>query len=443
MSYSKGAKLPGQTASKLGHLSVIQSEWVKGLIEDFDSVEQPEEDLSQTIWQEFDSAGIEPLKNIWAVDGSYVPVPSTGNPPKEVAFVKTALLTIDQAKLNRIDKENPHPLLLQDILSGSAVFHATVFPLKNVRTSLGNNYDAVRHIIRDSMKIDENGAFYETLKWLVYQKWSQTPTNSPSFECPHCNYRIEGLPADSDSDFCQECKNEVFLTDMIGFHLDMDENSASDSVATAYMLIMETLMLFTAIRLLWEHSDKNVLSNTLFIKDGPLTLFSQYYKLIPPIRRFLQYAKDQNRVIHIIGQEKSGRLLDHLRSIVRFPPPHERGEKSSFAVLTHNYIRQEIHRSPDKTIPYGSRSNWGEKLFLKIDPGTYMVLNVPTGNFNEAGDRPRAEDLIGLQRILATIPSIVSHKFEGALYPIELADGIASMSNYPSAQILQKFIESK
>lgn len=68
---------------------------------------------------------------------------------------------------------------------------------------------------------------------------------------------------------------------MIGFHLDMDEESAPDSVASSYMLVMETLMLFTAIRVHWQHSDKRVLSDTLFIKDGPLSLRGQYSKLVP------------------------------------------------------------------------------------------------------------------------------------------------------------------
>lgn len=443
MSYSKGIKLPGQTASKLGHINVIESPWVKSLIEEFESPEITNSDVSETNWKEFNVIGIVPLRNIWAVDGSYVSIQSTNIPPKEVTFVKTALLIIDRTKLDRIDKENPHPLLLQDILKDSAVFHSTVFPLKNVRTSLGNNYDTVRHIVRDSIKVDENGAFYETLKWLVYSKWNSTQNPSPSFECPHCHTEVLGLPPNADFGICLSCNNEVFLTDMIGFHLDMDENSAPESVASAYMLIMEHLMLFTAIRLLWNHSDKKVLSETLFMKDGPLSLNSQYSKLIPSIREFLDFAHKQNRPIHIIGQEKSGRLLDHLRSIVRFPPPHERDESLNYAVLTHNYIRQEIHRSPNRSNPYGSRTNWGEKMFVKIDPGTYMVLSIPTGNYNPDGDFPKDSDLIGLNKILATLPSLVSHKFEGALYPIELADGIASMSSYPSAKILQRFIDSQ
>jgi hypothetical protein len=143
----------------------------------------------------------------------------------------------------------------------------------------------------------------------------------------------------------------------------MDEESAPDSVASAYMLIMENLMLFTPIRLLWHHTDKNILSETLFIKDGPLSLNSQYSKLVPSIRNFLQYAKDSKRPIHVIGQEKSGAFFDHLHSIVRFAAPFERGQKSSYAVLSHNHIRQEVHRTPNRANPYGSRTNWVKKCF--------------------------------------------------------------------------------
>jgi hypothetical protein len=148
-----------------------------------------------------------------------------------------------------------------------------------------------------------------------------------------------------------------------------------------------------------------LLSDTLFIKDGPLTLRSQYSKLVPLIRAFLQHAKDEKRPIHIIGQEKSGAFFDHLTSIVRFTEPHERGKKASIAVLSHDYVRREIYRSPDLSNPYGSRTNWGEKVYVKLDPGTYMVLNVPTGNYNPSPKFPTAADLYQ-DSLCATYPQI-------------------------------------
>src|SRR5438128_4005252 len=179
MPYSQGSRLPGEAASKLGHPAVIQSEWVRSLVHEFELSPAPSTDVTKTAWTQFDPAGLTPLRSVWAVDGSFVTITSEENPPREVSFVKTALLTVDRARLEAIDREHPHPLLLQDVLTGSGVFHATVFPLKNVRTPLGTNYDAVRQIVRDSMSIDESGAFYETLKWLAYHKWTPTGSKSP------------------------------------------------------------------------------------------------------------------------------------------------------------------------------------------------------------------------------------------------------------------------
>jgi hypothetical protein len=442
MPYEKGTRLPGESASKLGHLRVIQSEWVQELIKEFEYTTSTPTDSSNTRWTAFDPLSAAPLPRVFAVDGSYATVSSTDYPRKQVSFIKTALIRVDKTKLDKIDKENPHPLLLQDAMSDSALYHATVLPLVNIKSKLGSNYDAVRHIIHDSMKVDQSGAYYETLKWLAYSKWSTSPKNSPSFDCPHCEELVPGLPFDTDEGQCPnpKCKKPIFLSDMIGFHLDMVGDSARESVSTAYMLVMETLMLLTAIRFYWDSSDKSVVSNTLFIKDGPLALSSQYSKLVPSIRDFLEHSRACNRPIHVIGQEKTGAFAEHLASIVRFASPQTQDDLPTYSVLSHRYVQQEVHRSGNRKNPYGMRTNWGEKVYLKIDPGTGMVLNVPTGNYNSEDESfPEVKDLIGFNRILATVPTLVSHKFEGALFPVELANGVASMSSYPSARVLQLF----
>ncbi|WP_221622017.1 hypothetical protein [Larkinella knui] len=420
-------------------MKVIQSDWVKSLIEDFEYNDSDPKDESNTVWTEFDVTSAIPLPRIFAVDGSWVPVSSDNYPKKEVAFVKTALMCIDKTKLDKIDHENPHPLLLQDVLNGSALFHTTVFPLKNVKTPLGNNYTAVRHIIRDSIKVDQDGAYYETLKWLTYSKWGTGKPKSPAFECPHCSQVIPGLPYDADEALCASCKESVFLTDMIGFHLDMEDESASTTVPNTYMLIMETLMLLTAVRIFWNKQDKRLVSSCLFIKDGPLSLNSQYSKLVPALRDFFEHAKNVGRPVHLIGQEKTGAFADHLASIARFASPQHQDDPMTYSVLSHKYVRKEVYRQPDLANPYGSRTNWGEKLYVKLEPSWYAVLNIPPGLYNDNTNFPTSNDLIGLSRILATLPSLISRKYEGALYPIELANGIASMSSYPSAKVLQLF----
>lgn len=248
----------------------------------------------------------------------------------------------------------------------------------------------------------------------------------------------EGIAYDLDSSICPFCNEEVFLTDMIGFHLDMNEDNAPIAVAVSYMLVMELLMLFTIIRLHWINKDKNIVSETLYIKDGPMTLGRQYSKLVPAIREFLQFAKIQHRPIHMLGCEKSGTYFDYLSIMSKFVEIENK--KLKYAVLNHGYIRKEIQRAPEHVNPYGLRTNWGEKVFVIIDNNTHMALNMPTGEYREDDTFPTDSDIIGMKKILATLPSLVSRKYEGALYPIELVNGIASMSNYPSAKILQDFM---
>lgn len=437
MAYSAGGHLPFEAASKLGHLNVVESEWVKSLIKDFETNDiSDSQKYTNEIWKDFMSGEAPPLKYIWVVDGSFVPINEN---QKELAFVKTALMTIDQTKVAAIDKEYPHPVLLQSIMKDSALFHATVFPLKNIKSDKGNIYNTVRHIIFDSMKIDEDGLYFETLKWLVFEKWSDRNINSPNFMCPHCGKTVEnGIGFDKDTDICPYCNNEVLLTDMIGFHLDMNEECAPITVASSYMMVMELLMLFTVIRLHWMNKDKTLVSEALYLKDGPMTLGSQYSKLVPCIRDFLEHAKTISRPIHVMGCEKSGRYFDYLNLVSRFVPFDERSMK--YAVLNHEFIRKEIQRAPEHVNPYGSRTNWGEKVFVVLDKNTHMVLNMSTGDYKSEDHFPSDNDIIGLKRILATIPSLISRKYEGALYPIELVNGIASMSNYPSAKILQDFV---
>src|SRR4051812_11059331 len=118
MPYAQGTRLPGESASKLGHLAVVQSQWVNDLVNEFERPEHVDVDPSQTMWSRVDVTKAEPLRSIWAVDGSFVSVTSEGKPAREVSFVKTALMTVDRTRLDGIDKEHPHPLLLQDILTG-------------------------------------------------------------------------------------------------------------------------------------------------------------------------------------------------------------------------------------------------------------------------------------------------------------------------------------
>ena len=429
MPYQGGKRLGMETASKLGHLEVIKSELVNSLIDQFEKPDQQEKN-DYTAWQPIDFDEV-PLRLVFAVDGSKQTIRSDTKPYQELSFIKTALLRLDQNAIEDLDKRDPHPMALRDILKDAALYHATVLPLKGIRIEGQNNYDAVRRIIYESFQdASLNAEPYNTLKWLAYEEWNNDSTLSPGFQCPHCGYDIEGLPYKADTGQCEKCGGELFLTDMIGFHLEMDEDSAPDSLSTAYMLIHETLMLFTGIRFFWENKKWRTLGRTIFFKDGPLTLRGQYSKLAIPIRRFFDHCNHENRPIFVIGQEKTGAFVDYLGHIGKDAP------LNSFFIPNNEYIRTQIQHRPERSEPYGKRVNWGNKVFVKLENYQIMVLSIPTGEYT---DSEGPGTFIGFKKILSTLPGLVSYRHEGALVPIELANGVASLSNYPSATILKMF----
>lgn len=434
MPYAAGSRLPGERASKLGHLDVINSELVSSIIAQFESPE-PAEYVSNANWQPYSKAG-DPLRIIFAVDGSKQTIQSELPPYKTLSFVKTALLRLDQRAIDELDPLAPHPLHIKKIMSDSAVYHATVLPLKGIRMADMTNGQAIRRIIYDSFRDASIQAMaYETLKWLAYEKWTDDRSrSSPGFECPECGTLLSGLPYDSDEGKCTEstCRADLYLTDMIGFHLELGEESAPDSLSTSYMLVHETLMLFSGIRYFWEKRMLKILSDSLFLKDGPLTMRAQYSKLVIPIRNFIEFAAREGVIIHLAGQEKTGAFKDHLDLIVR-----EASDSSIFAP-DNDYIRREIQNTGGNKEPYGKRTNYGNKLFVKSDNYHSMVLSVPVGQY---ADTRSTDQFIGLDRILVTLERIKSFKHEGALVPIELANGVASLSSYPSATILKMFAD--
>jgi hypothetical protein len=435
MPYSPGKNLPGERASKLGHLDVLKSPLVQQLVHSF---EQPSvDDLTSNVnWQQLPTTG-QPLDIVFGVDGSIQIIVDELPPHKAMAFVKTALMRIDEVALKKIDKDTPHPFALRDLMAESALYHATVFPLRHVQVPGLSVYDAVRQIIFESVKDSSLSAEpMETLKWLAYEKWTNNEKNLPNFQCPHCDSDQATLSFDAEQGSCPKCGCKLFITDMLGFHLDMVEEAASDSVPTAYMNIHETLLLFTGIRHFWE-SNREILKRCLFLKDGPLQIRAQYSKLVNPIRRFFIHAFEEGIPICILGQEKTGTFVDHLDLVGKD------GQADSIFVPDHEYICEQIQHRPASGAAYGKDTNYGAKVFLLIKDRYRLVLTIPVSvRMDLFVQSPNLNDLIGLDRILATLPRLLSSRHENGLLPIELAHSVASLSTYPSAQVLKLFADA-
>ncbi len=430
MPFQGGDRLPAERASKLGHLDVLKSPLVKQLCSSFEDPSGPVVGVKAS-WAPI-GAATEPVPLVFGVDGSMQVIESDGRPKKALGFVKTALVTLDRPSLETLDQQEPHPFAVRDILEKSQLYHATVFPLRHVYAPGLSTYHSIRQVICDSLRDPSlDGEVFETLKWLSYEKWSGEQKSLPLFDCPHCRRTIATLPYDADDGRCPGCQGTIFLPDMLGFHQIIPEESAPNSVASDYMEVHVTLLLFTGVRYFWENK-REMLPSCLFVKDGPLSIRAQYSKLVNPIRRFLNHARDNKIEVCLVGQEKSGAFWDHLQAIGDDAPD------CSFFVPDDAYIREEVQHRPNHGGIYGKDTNYGAKVFLKLDSRHKFIISIPNGD----AANPQSRNLIGAERIFATIPHILSAQYEDALLPVQMAHAVASLSTYPSARVLYMFAEA-
>lgn len=437
MPYSSNGRLPIELASKLGHLEIVKNQWIKDILSDFESIEFNSTNVEKWIPLEKDEVDV---NHLWVVDGSIAEVKSELNGKKKVAFIKAALLKIDCNKLDEIDPRYPHPERLKSILDDNTFFVSTVFPLEYINSSYGSNSDAIRTIIFETLKTQHEGIFLETLKWLIYRKWNSECSSSSSFKCPNCNMDIEGMPYDSEKILCNNCNKNIYLTDSLSFHLDMSIDEAPSSIAMRFMSVLEHLMILTPIRLLIQKDSRKVIKNSVFIKDGPLMLPSQYSRLIPSIREFMEFIFSKNFELKLLGQEKTGRIVEYLNMSVESCIKRE-FKYPLYKILKREDVHKEVMKRDEITHVYGERTNWGEKVLLIKDPFNSYVVNVVSDSYADERGFPVNENLPYLKDILNLILKIGSVRHENALYPIEVANNIASLSDYPSKKTLSAYLD--
>ena len=247
-------------------MDVLEDELVKDLVNTFESVKKEDiEDNSS--WEMYDMDV--PLPIVFSVDGSFQIISSEEWPYRKLVFVKVALVMLNNNKILELNKDEPHPMKIRDILADSSDYHSNIIPLQHVKSKNLTTYDTIREVIFKGMKDKKfDGEILETLKWIAYEKWGKKQKDLPLFDCPHCHKEIASLSYDSEEGICSSCSGHLFITDMLGFHQVMEDEFAPDTVASDYMTIYEILVLFTCIRLLWENNRES-LKNALFVKDGP------------------------------------------------------------------------------------------------------------------------------------------------------------------------------
>lgn len=444
MPYAASKNLPFESASKLGHLSVVNNPFIKDMLGSFEQIQRDPSPPPADGINQLDLEGVEPLDFVIAVDGSMSSIPNMLAPHKTISYVKIAALNISMQELQKAHAPIVNPETISSILSKYADTESTVLPLSNVRVPGKSLMESLRDAILATFRHFGGGELYETLRFLVSQEWDPDPrswksgsSQRPHFQCPFCDSDVR-FPR-SEFDFsCLNCKADLTLVDYVGLLMDVNETSNDDAVALNLMGLLEHLTLINFLRQLVERGPRYH-SRVLLLKDGPLMLRGQYSRLVDPIRGYLRHLHDQGLEIYLAGIEKTGAFADFITDMETWFT-----EPATVFVPKNRFILERIKHSGNAATLYGERVLYGSKVYYRPDSRNVLVLNIPNSSnaFDQYQHEPTVDELLGLARIVKTLTPLVSAQHQNAVMPIIAVNQIASMSFYPSNNILERFTEA-
>jgi hypothetical protein len=176
----------------------------------------------------------------------------------------------------------------------------------------------------------------------------------------------------------------------------------------------------------------------LLIKDGPLAFFGMTAPLRTPMLELMSYLaeKDSGKpLLCLVGLEKSGSFVEHAMLIEpKLKPGH-------YLLFTNDYVyRYVIPGDPNNPQPYGFNTYYGSKLVYKSHRGDVFVATVP---LIDAGVRDRFENLQNAAEIMRVISELRCSMYDQALVPVVLANKLVSLADFPSSEILAKFVRGE
>lgn len=178
----------------------------------------------------------------------------------------------------------------------------------------------------------------------------------------------------------------------------------------------------------------SLLSQTLFVKDGPLAFFGQTANLHKPMRKLITFL-NQHHSIYLVGLEKSGSFVEHAEQVSKKMLPKQ------MLLLGNSYIyKYIIPGKEENNEPYASSSYYGHKVIFKSEHNNVYVATIPNV---QAKVEPQIDDYININEILHNITALKCDLYYNSLVPVVLANKLVSLADHPSSDLLKAFAQNK
>lgn len=442
MSYGNDySNKPFERASKTSHTNIINDIEVQSFLsrckippyhEEIES-----EDIRLHVLGELD---INPIKNIITIDGGYTNIfVKEDFPSSTIAFFQFgALFFKHQDLINLRDKPFIDPDDFSKLQNIQRI--KLVIPTKGI--ALNGEADLVSSVRKGIYEFfvsqPEKNGFMDALEWLIFEEYATSNSNNiwHLATCPHCNEGVDIQRKDITNDYtfeCPHCGETIYLTDVLRLHEAIDNELGAGGILGYLTTSVEQMIIVYLIKQMLNIRP-SMLSQTIFVKDGPLAFFGQTANLHKPMRKLITYL-NQNYAIYLVGLEKSGSFVEHAEQVSKKMLPKQ------ILLLGNKYIYKYIipgHEKSDE--PYASSSYYGHKVIFKSEHSNVYVATIPNV---QAKVEPQMDDYININVVLNNITALKCDLYYNSLVPVVLANKLVSLADHPSSDLLKTFAQEK
>jgi hypothetical protein len=436
----KGRK-PYERASKIAHSEILNNPEVQAFVEgctvpsepkdgDIENLQKPLPDVTSRI------------EHVIAVDGGMSEAAIRKEyPSASITFMTFGPLLLELKDLGALDDQpfiGPEDMARLKNLSR---FSLSV-PTRAVRAKGAARFsEGVRRTVHEFLfsKQKELGT---ALQWLIFRGW-MSREQMQTWEVPKCpstpncdggGVRFEhGRPTEVA---CAVCGQTAFLSDALRLYERIDDEQGAGGIMSYLLTALEQLVIVNIIRTLLSLK-QSTLRDILLVKDGPLAFFGVVAPLRRPMQELMFHLADKDAgkpLVCLIGLEKSGAFVEHAMLIEpKLKPGH-------YVLFTNDYIYKYILPGDSTGQTYGFNTYYGSKLVYKSKRGDVFVATIPS---IDPAVHDSFENLQNAAEILSVVSELRCSMYDQALVPIVLANKLVSLADFPSSEILAKFVRSK
>lgn len=442
MSYGNDySNKPFERASKTSHTNIINDTAVQSFLSKCKIPPYHEEiddkDIELLMLEEPTK---NPIKNIITIDGGYTNVfVKEDFPSSTIAFFQFGALFFKHQDLLDL-KEKPFidPEDFSKLQNIQRI--KLVVPTKGI--ALDGEIDFVSSVRRTIYEFfisqPERNGFMDALKWLIFEEYSSSD-NSKIWHlatCPHCSVGVDIQRKNVQSDYtitCPHCGGKIYLTDILRLHEVIDNELGAGGILGYLTTAVEQIIIVYLIKQMLNIRP-NLLSRTLFVKDGPLAFFGQTANLHKPMRKLMTFL-NQNHSIYLVGLEKSGSFVEHAVQASKKMLPKQ------MLLLGNSYIYKYIIPGNGRdSEPYAISSYYGHKVIFKSEHNNVYVATIPNV---QAMVEPQISDYININEILYNITALKCDLYYNSLVPVVMANKLVSLADHPSSDLLKTFAQEK